>query len=173
MRRTIAPALLLWYCAAMAQTQPTVAEDKPFKLAVPALVGYGAGAKWAAKLLPAGNHKCNNATFGDPAYGVVKACVGYAINTVTCGLEAGTNTDAKVSTSGVWLSHWCPTSTGTALHIVAGTWAATPAAAECYAKAAGSSVDRLKACAPGDVTSAALAPTWSGDAARIFNTRPK
>jgi len=92
---------------------------------------------------------------------------------VVCGLEAGANTDARVSTSGVWLSHWCPTSTGTALHIVAGTWAAMPAAAECYAKTSGSSVDRLKACAPGGVTSSYLAPTWSADAPRIFNTRPK
>ena len=166
-------ALVLWSCTALAQGQPTVAEDKPFMLSSAALVGYGAGAKWAAKLLPAGTYRCDNRTFGDPNYGVVKACIGFAINAVTCGLESGANTDARVSTSGVWLSHWCPTTTGTALHIVAGTWAAMPAAAECYAKTQGSSVQRLATCAPGDVTGADLASTWSSDALRIFNTRPQ
>lgn len=168
MNRPLTLALLLLPLWVGAQ----IREDQAFAITAPALVGYGAGAKWTAKLLSAGTYKCGNPLFGDPNYGVVKACVGYSINSVTCGLEAGANTDARVSTSGVWLSHWCPTSTGTALHIVAGTWSATPAAAECYAKTPGSSVDRLKACAPGDVTGAALAGTWSGDAPRIFNTRP-
>lgn len=162
-------AMLL--CSMSAQAQ--IREDAAFTVSAPVLVGYGAGAKWAARLLQPGTHKCDNKTFGDPNYGVVKACIGYSINAVVCGLESGANTDAKVSTSGVWLSHWCPTTAGMALHIVAGTWSAMPSAAECYAKTQGSSVQRLAVCAPGDVTSSALAMAWSGDALRIFNTRPK
>jgi hypothetical protein len=170
MLRLNASILLMCSCVAVAQ----VRENKPIVVTVPSLVGYGVGVKWVAKLLPAGTHICSNKLFGDPVYGVVKSCVSYPVNAAVCGLEAGANTDASVTaTGGAWLSHWCPTTTGLALHVLAGTLPGTYMAAECYAKAQGSSVQRLAKCAPGDVTNPDLAAIWSGSATRIFNTRPK
>lgn len=166
--RPLALALLLlpaWAGAA------TVVEDQPFALSRPALVGYGAGAKWTAKLLQPGAYRCDNATFGDPNYGVVKACIGYAINAVVCGIDQGANAAVSYTTKGAWRSQWCPADTGPALHIVAGKWADAPGGVMCYLEAKGSSTEKLAKCAPNSVTSPDLAPTWAGDALRIFNTR--
>jgi hypothetical protein len=42
---------------------------------VTATVFYGADSRWAVKTGVAGRIACDNATFGDPAYGTLKACV--------------------------------------------------------------------------------------------------
>lgn len=168
-----AALLALVSCAAMAQTRPTVVEGQPFRLSVAALVGYGAGAKWFAKLMPPGTHTCGNGTFGDPNDGVVKACIAYPINTAVCGIDQGSNAAVSYTTAGAWRSQWCPTSTGSALHIVAGKWVDAPAGVLCYLGAAGSSTEKLAKCAPNSVTSPDLAPTWTGDALRIFEARLK
>lgn len=54
-------------------TQEAV-EDAPFTLIVNKEVRYGKGTQWASKILGPGTHRCDNATFGDPAYGIVKVC---------------------------------------------------------------------------------------------------
>jgi hypothetical protein len=49
-------------------------EGKTFSLTAPATVRYGAGTTWANKSLPVGTYTCDNGLFGDPLFGVVKAC---------------------------------------------------------------------------------------------------
>jgi hypothetical protein len=168
--RPLTLALLLWSCAATAQTR----EGADLPISTPSIVKYGQGTKWTAKLLRPGTHKCSNATFGgDPAYGIVKQCITYPVNRTVCELGIGVSVDASYGTSGAWMSQWCPLKAGGhALHIVAGKWLDAAPGVVCFLKGKGSSTARLALCAPGDVTSADLAPTWSGDALRIANTAP-
>lgn len=54
---------------------PVAAEDQAFTLAKASYVRFGvAGAYSEPKWLEAGVHLCSRATFGDPAYGVIKQC---------------------------------------------------------------------------------------------------
>jgi hypothetical protein len=149
-------------------------EGKPFTLDQAGIVKYGKGAKWVAKVLPAGAYRCNNGTFGDPYYGTVKECVAYSINAASCSFGDGINVSTGYSiTSGAWLSQWCPMPDKTyALQIVAGSVLDAVKGTRCYVESTGLSKERLAKCAPGDVMSLALRSVWEGDAMRIALTAP-
>jgi hypothetical protein len=162
----------------------TVAEDKPLKLEAASVVSYGGVAYWdktrfgyTYKVLQAGTYTCSNAAFGDPIYGVAKQCTVYPVNQANCGI-VGANIDVSWSTipAGAWMSQWCPMADGTTrLQVLVATWDAAPGAVRCFLQhAAGTSQERVKSCAPDDVTRAPLAAIWSDSKtlARIIATRP-
>lgn len=99
-----------------------VREDALFKIGAPAVVWYGAGARFTTRTLPAGTHQCSNRVFGDPSYGVVKSCRSTAFEQdVQCypSQLGGTGSRAAwgVSLSPVqaWAGWWC----GQSVQIVA------------------------------------------------------
>jgi len=176
--------ILTLLCLPFGAGAQTVAEDKPLTLTAPSVVVYGATASWdktrtgyAYKLMQPGAYTCNNRTFGDPVYGIVKACTVYPVNTTNCGI-VGRNIDVSWSAApaGAWMSQWCLMSDGTArLQVLVATWDAAPTAVRCFLQSTATTTqERVTACAKDDVTKAPLAAIWS-DAktlARIIGTRP-
>jgi len=65
----------------------SISEKFPFTLTAVSSVMYGSADKYVVKELPAGNHTCSNAVFGDPAPGIVKSCV--ILGTHTIGVSEG------------------------------------------------------------------------------------
>jgi hypothetical protein len=58
-----------------------VGESGSFKLTASTIVSYGANGVFFKKVLPPGTYSCGNALFGDPLWGVAKAC--YTSSVVT------------------------------------------------------------------------------------------
>jgi hypothetical protein len=73
----LAAALLGYAPNALAQGaawSPLVFQGERFTLAAPARVRYGIDVRWIERTLAAGAHECTDATFGDPAPFMFKAC---------------------------------------------------------------------------------------------------
>jgi len=92
----------------------TVKEGQSFTLNAPSPVWYGAGSKFTVKPLSAGTYVCGNALFGDPNYGVVKACKATAFLDVLGCYPAqlgGTGSRAawgvSLSPTQAWAGWWC------------------------------------------------------------------
>lgn len=110
MRRVLNLALLLLPAWVGAQ----VREDAYFRTDAPTVVWYGMGAKFTTRSLPAGVHRCDNRTFGDPNYGVVKQCRATAFEQDLACYPAqlggtGSRSAWGVSLSPVqaWAGWWC------------------------------------------------------------------
>jgi len=181
MNRPLTLALLLLPLWVGAQT---VAEDKPLLVDVASVVSYGATASWdktrtgyTYKLMQPGTYTCGNKAFGDPVYGIVKSCTVYPVNQTNCGI-LGKNIDVSWSTvpAGAWMSQWCPMADGThKLQVLVATWDAAPNAVSCFLKSSATTTqERVKSCAPDDVTKAPLAAIWTDQKtlARIIGARP-
>lgn len=100
--------------AGSAAAADAVREGQFFQLKASTPVWYGAGSKFTVKQLEAGTHLCGNRLFGDPHYGVVKACKATAfLDTMACypSQLGGTGSRAawgvSLSPAQAWAGWWC------------------------------------------------------------------